>query len=103
MKELYVLSNKLDFTSKNLYIDWKTDSYLWMCELQKWLREVHNIHIEVYLARDIRNEYHIHIAGEDELSNNSQNLIEKYLDTNIYDSYEEALELGLKNGLKLIK
>src|SRR3972149_10715226 len=63
--------------------------------LQKWFRDVYNIYVEVYIARDIRNEYHICIKGENELFKNSQMLEDKYLNTDVFNSYEEALEVGL--------
>ena len=54
MKELYILANKLGFKPQNLSISWKTDSYLWMCELQKWLREKYKFHIEIEDFDDIK-------------------------------------------------
>ena len=74
--------------------------------LQKWLREVHNIEVEPYLIickhnnREIPQlpeekeyDYKIIVSG-----------ISQYIGTIQNDlSYEEALEKGLQEALKLIK
>ncbi len=81
--------------------------YLWMCELQKWLREVHNI--EVLISR---------IPPEAVLAdkNKGKNILKNYncyiwnLNSNprianngtFLDIYEEALEIGLYQALLLI-
>ncbi len=60
--------------------------------LQKWLREVHNIYINVntdnnkLFCVDINEEYFYDCAR-----------------TEWYKTYEEALEIGLQEALKLIK
>jgi hypothetical protein len=65
---------------------------LWMSELQKWLREVHSLHISITQHNRIN-----YIVAVHELNNESE--FEKH---NI-DSYEKALEFGLQEALKLIK
>jgi hypothetical protein len=67
--------------------------------LQKWLREKYNLHIEIILKSSgykcdgvfmkVKNKKIIMIG-------NPFSLIE-------FNSYEEALEIGLQEGLKLIK
>jgi len=72
--------------------------------LQKWLREKHNIQIVIVpFAIDSTNEnseckYHLYV-------NYKQFYAFINLDKNdvTYDSYEEALEIGLYEGLLLIK
>lgn len=77
--------------------------YLWMCELQKWLRDKHNlfIHISAYsqentndLIWDVAFDYEIITfnKGNYELLNIEDKII----------SYEKALESGLFEALKLI-
>ena len=94
-------SVEAEYSTKDFY-------YLWMCELHKWIREVHNIHIE------IKNNPH---------SQGNEGLWE-YLTTPIFEkghilssldtpfrhgngcglsTYEQALEKGLKESLKLIE
>ena len=73
-------SVEAEYSTKDFY-------YLWMCELHKWLREVHNIHIEV--KHTLINEYSSYVNGE---------VI--YIH---FKSYEQALEEGIKAALKLIK
>lgn len=76
--------------------------------LQKWLREVHNIHININRIYNFNKKpaifkgYNIYISGKSseditygEINNK---LIRKY-----YNNYEKALEDGLKEALKLIK
>lgn len=55
--------------------------------LQKWLREVHNIDVRV------ANKYRYYHLVKDQ----------QYFDRTTYDTYEQALEAGLLEGLKLIK
>ncbi len=72
--------------------------------LQKWLREVHNIHIQIEINSN--EEYRVTVFQ----------IIKKFKDTfnraefnknqfsqHKFKSYEEALEVGLLEALKLIK
>ena len=61
--------------------------------LQKWLREVHNIHITVTSISQESWQYHIQ-KPKDKLGDNYNE---------DYENYEEALEDGLQEALKLIK
>ena len=64
--------------------------------LQKWLREIHNIQVYAHsstLRNGIYSDYIAHVNG---ISINDARDEE-------YKSYEEALEIGLLEGLKLIK
>lgn len=68
--------------------------------LQKWLREIHNIHITMNIS-NIGNYYAQVYEFIPENKNNifffkSQNVFEKM------NSYEEAMEVGLLEALKLI-
>lgn len=63
--------------------------------LQKWLREVHNINIEISWNSNLSHKYQVQIHN-----------LEKFCvyDSIIeYNTYEEALEEGVYEGLKLIK
>jgi len=72
---------------------------LWMSELQKWLRETHDIHIEVKIYDD--NLYNGLIIYDDALY--------EYNDKSIRDdaenckTYEKVLEICLYKAIKLIK
>ena len=81
--------------------------------LQKWLREKHNIHVEInFMSRTLpfHDGYFIILRGigyELNLDNDSQGnyrpiLSEIHGGYEIFDSYEEALEIGLQEILKLI-
>jgi hypothetical protein len=74
---------------KNNYNDVKNFSRPTQSLLQKWLREKHKILLSVdYNSRNEKWFYHIHEQDSDEC---------------FYKTYEEALEVGLKVGLEIIK
>ncbi len=58
--------------------------------LQKWLRDEHNIHLESSLTMGLNYAFMVY------------NQLEETFATNV-NSYEEALEEGLKKALTLIK
>lgn len=63
--------------------------------LQKWLREVHNLHIELTWNNDLTHKYMFQIHS-----------VNKFCEVDCkieYNTYEEALEEGLFQALKLIK
>jgi hypothetical protein len=69
--------------------------------LQKWLREVHKIHIDIKEWELINWYFYIKDGRTSPVKN-----IRIKIDDNTkweFDSYEEALEIGLQEGLKLIK
>jgi len=70
-------------------------------ELQKWLRETHKIFVSV----DFDPEYHkTGIYSADVRSLKEENLGEKLLDGfSLFTNYDEALEEGLHQTLKLIQ
>lgn len=63
--------------------------------LQKWLREVHEISIKIddyYTNSGVRFDYNVCELGSQEDN-----------PVGIFETYEEALEIGLQEALKLIK
>tara|TARA_R110002153_G_scaffold13130_5_gene49083 strand:+ start:1510 stop:1917 length:408 start_codon:yes stop_codon:yes gene_type:complete len=70
--------------------------------LQRWLREKHNIHIPVNWvykkSYDTDVDWYYNVKGIGLISNN---LID--LDETKFNTYEDALEKGLQEALKLIK
>lgn len=75
--------------------------------LQKWLREKHNIIVEVNVNRLLCNSYNIMLLKINPIINSKDSdreavevLIEDYP---YYETYEKALEKGLKEALKLIE
>ena len=102
-EELIKLATKLGFKSRIYSVHENLKSpdggdlekllyYLWLCELQKWFREVHKIHVYV----DARGRPHIR--------DNKEKLLSEVVKDNKYSGfeYEEALEMGLYQALKLI-
>lgn len=78
--------------------------------LQKWLREVHDIFISINTTSDFR--WNSDDEGDQEYLPVHQFRIVKNKDnykydvtdwSSVYDIYEEALEIGLYQALKLIK
>lgn len=62
--------------------------------LQKWLREVHNIVVLIHQYSDTKRYFY--------LTNEEYNF-ECDWNKLSYETYEEALEIGLRENLKLIK
>ena len=77
--------------------------------LQRWLREKHNIHIEVNSITTTINGYYIILRGigfELNLDNDKQGNfypIQEGLGYKVFNTYEQALEAGLLEVLKLVK
>jgi hypothetical protein len=67
--------------------------------LQRWLREVHNIHINIR-HRPHSQSFSFNITGKYQEGNDGElyNAI-----FNKYETYEQVLEVGLLESLKLIK
>jgi hypothetical protein len=74
--------------------------------LQKWLREVHNIYVDSYhdLTADGKNIQYYTSWGflQQKDNNGNQNMNGWYDEYNDWKTYEEALEFGLQEALKLI-
>ena len=62
--------------------------------LQKWLRDVHGIHIEINSPDMPKQLWYGHLRRVSKFGN--------ICDLGEYDTYEEALEVGLQEALKLI-
>ena len=64
--------------------------------LARWLREKHNIHVEVGFGYNKKSKYRDYCYS-------ISNLIEDITPKNIYyDTFEQAMESGLQQALKLI-
>ena len=92
-------------TTENLYdifneeIEWYI-SVPTQSLLQKWLRQIHNINVYPILSYTNNQKYTIELRYDFSKIRTSQTgLTEKIY----YDTYEEALEQGLLEALKLIK
>jgi hypothetical protein len=64
--------------------------------LQKWLREAYNIHL---LIEPYYNEHKVLVYGFDLLTESTK---EEILREKGFKTYEEALEVGLQEALKLV-
>lgn len=67
--------------------------------LQKWLREVHKINVESNYLPNIQKYSCLYIPMTGKTSIKDINYVSKIR----FNTYEEALELGLQGALKLIK
>lgn len=85
---------------KNVMIN-ETCIYLFLCEIQKWLREVHKIDIMILPWEDTKNNivtyqyFVLNTFDEDKYD-------DSFVEEKNYDSYEKSLEKGLQEALKLI-
>lgn len=74
--------------------------------LQKWLREVHGKHIQIYVMEkwlDSGNEMTIYFEVNLKTTNSLSGINNVKSNMLEFKTYEEALEVGLFEGLKLIK
>ncbi len=74
--------------------------------LQKWLREEHNISVNpIPNFKTKVNQYHIGIVfiNKGVVDSTIMRIDDVYKTIVLFDSYEEALEKGLQEALKLIK
>ena len=93
---------------KRLFTNSKEDTYNIAAPtqslLQKWLREVHGINIFMTFKPNIKKwdfiPYFMSMDGKEYIKYNSE--YTKIHNERRFDTYEEALELGLQEGLKLI-
>lgn len=74
--------------------------------LQKWIREKHNIHIDVEANGDDDEfpyyVFMVYACGKDRINYELDVIAEGFKDT-LYKTYEDALDKGLIKALKLIK
>jgi len=67
--------------------------YAWMCFLQKWLREEHNIHVEIIKTSEISYQYEVWKWN----GNEAETITQQEQPT-----YNQALETGIAKALKLV-
>lgn len=86
--------------------------YQLMCEMQKWLREEHQIHLHITTADSSKKGVIFHCMVLNYAADPMEYKIIPFDETininglvlpRIFESYEEALEIGLFEALKLIK
>ena len=91
--DLIKLSNEKGFLSKDKLISVNSEYYyLWMCELQKWLREAHNIDVYATWGTSYGNVvwyFYTSYIGIDSPMVSKEKFI----------CYEEALEKGLQESI----
>ena len=106
MKEqLIELANEKKFTPQRKYIFGRDmDYYLWMCELQKWLRDEYGIYATVIPDKSYDFGLLFNVVIKSDAEDYMYDLILRH-DGKIMDLklHEQALEQGLINALKLIK
>jgi len=84
---------------KNMMIN-ETCILLWMCELQKWLREIYDIHIEINSFSNVDTYDGNLIYNSAPYNYDDENVPS---DAKNCKTYEKALEICLCKGIKLIK
>lgn len=80
------------YNSKNTHYPAPTQSLL-----AKWLRDVHNLHIDIRVNLISKGKYFLYIME------NKKPFHTKLSSNTYYNTYEEAMEAGLLESLKLIK
>ena len=99
-KQLIEQAERIGFQS--IIFDLKTNTdieiegtiyYLWMCELQKWLRDERGYHVESLISPTFNFERHTWCIVSDK----------KMLKADAEDTYELALQAGLLEACKLIE
>lgn len=78
----------------------KPFKYLWLCELQLWFRDVHKISVTVFSSSQESWTVKVNTPSVPSPKGNLEQLKWRGEDA---ISYEEALEAGLLEALKLIK
>lgn len=84
---------------KNVLVN-DTCNYLVLCEIQKWLREVHGLVVESKISKTYF-WYHWVITYKRKETNTVVSVGDPY--QKYYEICEQALEIGLLEGLKLIE
>ena len=87
--------NEDNFTTRDLKVDWEVDDVFAVPTqslLQKWLREVYNIHIAI-LPKILPSNEIKYYCFKGKIKKDFKDL---------YNTYEEALEKSLQEALKLI-
>lgn len=71
--------------------------------LQKWLRDIHNIHVDIHAGHYAWNNKNSYLRSVYKII--GKNTPNKYVSYRVkeVETYEEALEKGLQEALKLIK
>ena len=105
MKELIQLAKEKGFKGR-VFCQSEIESdlifYLWSCEVQKWLRDIHSINITLKWVYSVvsteKAVWGYEVKGILMVNNNILDYTEDKLET-----YEQALEEGLKQALELLK
>ena len=98
---LIILAKEKGFSSERCLVSSKElfdtmvakNDYLWMCLLQKWLRDEHGIYAEAELDKRVNPGIYWRIKGQE---------IKSIYSDRHYETYEQALEEALTKALELI-
>ena len=98
---LIKFSKEKGFSSKDNLIE-VSDSYyyLWMCELNEWLRIVYNIHVTIEPDQASYPKYCYSIKKYRTKQLDWENLLGIRNYSDLYRKYNEAFEIGLYHALK---
>lgn len=106
MKELQKLADEKGFKSRIVAFIPTGDDELkiitlgcWMYELQRWLRRIHSIHVEIYK---------VPVTGEDLMYRSFvcqwiNNVEYKFIYLSFHENYGKALKAGLEESLNIIE
>jgi hypothetical protein len=97
-------TNKYLLGGKNFFIN-DTCMFLWLCEVQKWLRDIHNVDVEPYLVLMTSNDREIEQQPENKEYSYKLTIkgISQFVSgSKLASTYEKGLEIGIQETLKLI-
>ena len=111
--KLVKLCKRKGFISRDNLIQPNETYYpMWLYEVQKWLRETHNIVVEINFNDGLFRRLHEVAHKKKSLdyhwvmftnTNDTEFMYEKFYSDDTFTTYEQALEQGLERGLKLIR
>lgn len=73
---------------------------LWLTELQKWFREIHDIHVEISVGGKFDSDNNIYESSI--VYSWCEESDEDWLPENTFDTYEEALEDAIVGAFKAL-
>lgn len=96
--EIINLKRSFDLARQTFILDSKTTLAPTQSLLQKWLREIHNIHIKIHSLNGDKFSFEVYFMISKNFPYKDKTVYSKV----IYKSYELSLEDALQEALKLI-
>lgn len=98
-KKIISLAKDVGFSTEFHVFGNKFDLYVWMCKLQRFIREAHKIYVEVNVDFEPSTNELWHNTFVYSIQREGKNTIEVYMEV---INYDDALEAGLTQALELL-